>query len=65
MEDFANQFRMSQTARHEADYDPYRVSKLSEAIEYIESSEQAIRDLQGLPIKDRRALAVWLILKPR
>lgn len=65
VEDFANQFRMSQTARHEADYDPHRVFRLSEAIEHIESSEQAIRDLRDLPIKDRRAVAVWLILKPR
>jgi len=63
--DFANAFVELQDARHRADYDPdYRAIR-SDVVASIETAAQVIADLRAVPMKDRRALAAWVVFKNR
>jgi hypothetical protein len=65
VEDFGNLFRDLQEDRHKADYDPTSSFYLSDVIEKIDAAEDAILALRRVPIKDRRAFAVWATMKTR
>ncbi|MAO92402.1 MAG: hypothetical protein CMM78_06470 [Rhodospirillaceae bacterium] len=66
IEDFANQFVEMQIKRHDADYDPrsgpyYKSSVLQD----IEDADVVIDRYGKSPKKDRRAFAVYVIMKTR
>ncbi|MCY4513558.1 MAG: hypothetical protein OXC69_00235, partial [Candidatus Tectomicrobia bacterium] len=65
IEDFGNTFVNSQFKRTSADYDPWFRTVRSEVLTDIATAEVAIRKLKQSPIKDRRALAVWVMLTSR
>jgi uncharacterized protein (UPF0332 family) len=54
-----------QKLRHDADYDPDIRFNRAEALDAIERTDKAIRDLKSSSKKDRRAFAVLLLLKRR
>jgi len=65
IEDFANTFVTMQEKRHAADYDPaVRLTK-SEVVADIKTTEQAIKEFQKVPAKDRRAFAAHVLFKKR
>ena len=62
---FADKFVDMQQKRHQADYDPEAdFAKLIVARD-IDETDQAIRSFQGVPVKDRRAFAVYVLLSVR
>lgn len=65
IEDFGNTFVNAQFKRTLADYDPWFRTVRSEVLTDIATAEIAIRKLKQSPIKDRRALAVWVMLTNR
>jgi len=65
IEDFGSLFVDLQEDRHRADYDPATVYSLSDVVATINASEDAILALRKMPIKDRRAFAVWATMKTR
>jgi hypothetical protein len=65
IEDFANLFHELQIDRHSADYDPSSRFTLTDAVVSIESAELAIKTFERVPIKHRRAFAVWVAIKDR
>lgn len=55
----------AQIKRHRADYDPaYRVTK-SEVETDIATAEDALKKLKFADIRDRRALAAWVLFSNR
>ena len=62
---FASQFAIMQEKRHEADYDPHVRLTKSEVLADIEMTAEAIRVFQNASTKDRRAFAVFVLLKSR
>lgn len=66
VQDFANMFVAMQEKRHEADYDPAAARAFKSAVlADISAVEVAIADFVAADIKDRRAFAVWVLLKDR
>jgi hypothetical protein len=65
IQDFANLFAQTQTKRHEADYDPTSTFARSDIPVTIASVEAAIKDFKNAPKKDKRAFAVWILIKSR
>lgn len=63
--DAGNAFVQLQIARHSADYDPGSRFTESEALAAITLAETAIAKLDAALRKDRKALAVQLLLKRR
>lgn len=61
----ADEFVTLQEARHRADYDPLHRLTRAEAITLVARAESAVKILKGVPLKDRRAFAVQLLLKKR
>jgi hypothetical protein len=64
IQDFANQFIAMQIKRHEADYDPSQPYYKSDVDILIASAAAAIKDFKKAKAKDRRAFAVWVLIKP-
>ena len=65
LQDFGNVFVTAQIKRHRADYDPaYRVTR-SEVKADIATAEDALKKLKAADLKDRRALAAWVIFSNR
>ncbi len=62
---FCEAFILLQKKRHLADYDPTIRFALSEVYEDISMAEGAIDALQGLKSADKKALAIWMLLKQR
>ena len=62
---FANAFVRCQIERHRADYDPFQRYSRQQVLDLIEDTETALRNLRSAPLADRRAFAVWAILKSR
>ena len=54
-----------QKKRHRADYDPEGRWTKSDVEEDIEDAEGAIDGFEAAPIRDRRAFAVYVLLKHR
>ena len=67
IQDFANIFVRAQPRRHAADYDPrpHRRLKKSEVEQDIRAAEYAIRRLRQSPVRDRRAFAIYVLLRYR
>lgn len=62
---FANEFVRCQIERHRADYDPFQRYSRQQVLDLIDDAETALQNLRGAPLTDRRAFAVWAILKSR
>jgi uncharacterized protein (UPF0332 family) len=62
---FCEIFVQLQGKRHEADYDPEIRFTLSNVEQEIYSAEEAIRAINSLPLSDKKAFAIWVLLKPR
>ena len=65
IQNFGNFFVTAQDMRHTADYDPSCRVARSEVLTDATAAEAVIRKLKTVPIKDRRALAVWVTLVKR
>lgn len=65
IQDFADLFVQMQKKREIADYDPRPRFLRSEVKKDIEAVEQAIADFQRMQLCDRRAFAVWVVVKDR
>lgn len=58
-------FVILQEARHEADYNPsYRIDR-AETLAFVDTAEKAIARLKAVSRKDRKALAIQLLLNRR
>ncbi len=62
---FAIKFFDLQNHRHQADYDPLSTFTRADVQAAIAAAETAIKELHKFNIKDRRAFAVWTVLKNR
>lgn len=65
VEDFANAFVSLQEKRHSADYDPFSQFTKLEVKSDIASTRDVIKRFRAVPIKDRRAFAVFVLFKTR
>ena len=65
IQDFAGMFVEMQDKRHRADYDPDEVSCKSEVLEDIDEAADILSRFQKVPVKDRRAFAVYVLLELR
>lgn len=65
VQDFAKQFVYLPTRRHRADYDPDATFLKSVVVEIINDAEPVIRRFAVVPVKDRRAFAVYVLLPLR
>jgi uncharacterized protein (UPF0332 family) len=65
LQTFAQQFVRLQAERHRADYDPVIRYTRKPALAIIDDAESAIRAFKAEPLSDRRAFAVWAVLKHR
>lgn len=62
---FASFFVVMQAHRHAADYDPSVGYFKSQVLALISDADQVIDEFQSSPAKDRRAFAVYVLLKLR
>ena len=62
---FASLFGDLQSQRHDADYNPRRMFLRSQVIAIIDQAEAETQALYNMPIPQRRALAVHLLLASR
>jgi hypothetical protein len=65
IQDFAGMFVEMQDKRHRADYDPDEISYKSEVLEDIDEAEDILSRFQKVPVKYRRAFAVYVLLELR
>ena len=65
IQDFANQFVLMQKERHRADYDPEGVFYKDEVVQNIADAEYQLSRFTRVPIKDRRAFAVYVLMNMR
>lgn len=65
VQDFANVFVVMQMKRHDADYDPHTAFSKPEVVQGISEAEDVIRRFRQVPVKDRRAFAVYLLFDIR
>ncbi len=62
---FAGVFAHLQNERHKAEYDPSVNFNRVQVLDFIETAEAAIEALKSAPLRDRRAFAVWMLMKHR
>ncbi len=65
VQDFADKFVDMQQKRHQADYDPEADYDKNFVLQDIIAVAEAIAKFQQVPVKDRRAFAVYLLLPLR
>ena len=65
IQDFAGMFVEMQNKRHLADYDPDEIFYKSEVLKDIADVEDVLSRFQKVPVKDRRAFAVYVLLELR
>ena len=65
IQDFAGKFALMQQKRHQADYGPERVFDKDDVLQDITAAAEAIAGLRRVPVKDRRAFAVYLLFPLR
>ena len=65
MQRFIDTFGELQDARHAADYDPSRVITLSEAVNWIDRAETAIREIVGVDRSERSVMAIQVLIRRR
>ena len=58
-------FADMQTKRHGADYDPDAAFSKPDVVQGINEAEDTIRRFRRVPVKDRRAFAVYLLFDIR
>lgn len=63
--EFGGMFVDMQRQRHRADYDPKATFTRSEVLQDIEETEKTIKQFERTTINDRRAFAIYVILKFR
>lgn len=63
--DFAEKFAIMQQKRHQADYAPEADVDKAAVLQDINDVAEAIAKFQRVPVKDRRAFAVYLLLPLR
>ena len=54
-----------QNKRHQADYHPDEVFYKSEVIQDMDDAADVLRRFRKVPVKDRRAFAVYVLLELR
>ena len=62
---FAEKFVEMQRERHAADYDPGAHFSRSDVIQWIEETSVTIARFNRVPVKDRRAFAVYVLFRNR
>ena len=65
VQDFANAFVIMQANRHSADYDPFARLLKFEVLFDIKYVKLVIEGFQRTSSKDRKAFAIWVLLKQR
>jgi hypothetical protein len=65
VQDFADMFVAMQIKRHDADYNPLARADKSAVLADIRAVEVAIADFETVDVKDRRAFAVWVLMRDR
>ena len=65
VQDFAGLFTFMQEERHRADYDPGGVFYKDVVLRNTDEAEEHIRRFNRVPVKDRRAFAVYVLLDIR
>lgn len=65
IQDFAEKFVLMQQKRHQADYGPEGVFDKDTVLQDIIAVAEAIAKLRSVPVKDRRAFAVYLLFSLR
>ncbi len=65
--EFGKQFVAMQQQRHEADYDPDPEGSFTrdDVLQLIEEAENAITQFNGVPARDKRAFAVYVLFRSR
>lgn len=63
--DFATLLIEMQRKRHTADYDPDARFTKSDVLKDVERVEDTVAQFSGVPVKDRRAFAIYLLLDLR
>jgi hypothetical protein len=64
IQDFADRFVQMQAKRHLADYDPNERFYKSAVIADIDAARVAIDGFLTMPLRDRRAFAAHVLLRP-
>lgn len=62
---FIGSFTDMQRKRHQADYDPAGRWSKSDVLDDLDNAADAIEEFEAAPLKDRRAFAVFVLLKSR
>ena len=62
---FGEQFVYMQRERHAADYDPDANYSRSDVIQFVDDTEGVIAEFEGVDARDRRAFAVYVLLRNR
>ena len=65
IQDFAEKFVLMQRRRHQADYDPEARYDKDAVLQDIIVAAETIAKLRQVPVKDRRAFAVYLLFSLR
>ena len=65
LQDFASRFADMQAKRERADYDPEGTFDKSVVLQDVDLAEMAISQFAKVPLKDRRAFAVYVLLSIR
>ena len=65
IQDFAEKFVLMQQKRHQSDYGPEGVFDKDTVLQDIIAVAEAIAKLRQVPVKDRRAFAVYLLFPLR
>lgn len=65
IQDFGELFIYMQRRRHTADYDPDANFSRSDVMQFIDDTESAIAGFENLDARDRRAFAVFVLLRNR
>lgn len=65
LQDFGHAFIAPQNQRHDADYNPHATFLRSETMRVIERAEAATNDLTATDQRTRRALATYVLFRPR
>ena len=62
---FISSFTDMQRKRHQADYDPVGRWSKSDVLDDLDNAADASDEFEAAPLKDRRAFAVFVLLKSR
>lgn len=65
IQDFASEFVSMQAKRHLADYDPFSTFAKLEVQTQIATARSMIEGFQTVPVKHRRAFAVYVLFRTR